>query len=183
MSGSIRLPLAMLALAALAGCQTGRRYEHDPLMGGGPAVARQPAPSRQPDAGLARGDVPPVPPANSATSPAALTNGAVAAGDRRAPGEVVVHGPRPKDSRAAAPATEARAAPPAGDYEALQQQLQSRGVVWQQLRMVEQGRWDFLCAIPDPRQPNVRRNYEARARASAVEAMREVLEEIDNERR
>lgn len=191
MGGSLRLPLSLPALAilaALSGCQTGRPYENDPLVGGSP-IARQPARgvSRPPEpSARAAGEVPPIPPATSTTSPAALTVGAIApSGDRRTPAEsVTLHGPRSKDGRGSSLAvSEASKTPARSTYEALQLQLQARGVVWQQLKMVEKDRWDFICAIPDPRQPNVRRNYEARARPSAVEAMREVLEEIDHERR
>ncbi|MFO0842405.1 MAG: hypothetical protein U0797_08425 [Gemmataceae bacterium] len=197
MGGSIRATLTALALAALAGCQgTPRPIDNDPLVGGGPAASAVSAgAARRDDSAVrARSDVPPVPPANTTTSPAALTVGAITpppSTDRRPAAQgITLGGPRPKGvSSPAAPPDETRshAAPlPAsgGDsYEGLQQRLQARGIVWQQLKMVERDRWDFYCAIPDQRQPNVRRNYEARGRASAVEAMREVLAEIESDRR
>lgn len=192
MSGAMRLPLTVLALALLAGCQGGARpLPNDPLVGGGPVAGPTAAGApRREGVARARDDVPPIPPANTTTSPAALTVGAIApSGGRGAATDgITLGGPRAKGGSAAPPPaaeTTSKAAPlAAGDsYEALQQRLKSRGVTWQQLKMVEHDRWDFYCAIPDPRQPNVRRNYEARARASAVEAMREVLAEIDSERR
>jgi hypothetical protein len=194
MSGSTRRTLTALGLALLAGCQgPGRPVANDPLVGGGPVASAPPRGSARPDdLGRARDEVPPIPPANTTTSPAALTVGAVAPAPRRAGADgVTLGGPRPKGvpSEPTASETTSKAAPPpraaAGDdsYEAIQQRLQARGVAWQQLRMVERDRWDFYCAIPDARQPNVRRNYEARGRPSALEAMREVLAEIDGERR
>jgi hypothetical protein len=192
MSGSLRWALTVLALAVLAGCQgTPRPIENDPLVGGSGSVG-PPAggAARRDDTARARTDVPPIPPANTTTSPAALTVGAIApSGDRRPAAQgVTLGGPR---SKAGPPGvtpleeTKSHSAPPLSgeSYEALQQRLQARGIVWQQLKMVERDRWDYYCAIPDPRQPNVRRNYEARSRATAVEAMREVLAEIDGERR
>src|SRR5262245_55626155 len=105
MGGSIRLPsrlLAMAALAALAGCQTGRPgrpYENEPLVGGSPAGRAVAGQARPPDpSARAAGDPPPP---NSTTSPAALTQGAVnATGDRRTPAEsVTLGGPRSKEAR------------------------------------------------------------------------------------
>ena len=76
--------------------------------------------------------------------------------------------------------------PGPGSYEDLQQQLKARGVVWQQLRLVDPQRdeWDFICAIPNPQQNNLRRNYTTRAVGpSGLAAIRAVLEEIDRDRR
>jgi hypothetical protein len=200
MSGAMRLPLTVLTLALLAGCQGGPRpLPNDPLVGGGPAAGTPAAGEpRREGVARARDDVPPIPPANTTTSPAALTVGAIAPSEGRgaagsglgaASDGVTLGGPRAKGGSTAPsppPAeTTSKAAPlAAGDsYEGLQQRLKSRGVTWQQLKMVEHDRWDFCCAIPDPKQASIRRHYEARARASAVEAMREVLAEIDSERR
>jgi hypothetical protein len=43
---------------------------------------------------------------------------------------------------------------------------------------------DFICAIPNPQQNNLRRNYTTRAVGLfGLAAMRAVLEEIDRDRR
>src|SRR5207244_3269543 len=114
--------------------------------------------------------IPPIPPAQAPTSPAALTQGAVGvAGDRRAPAaEVTLHGPRPAENRLVPAAssggasTSTAATPASASFEQLQEQLRLRGVVWQDLRMVDRDKWDFICAIPDPSQKNVRRTYEVK---------------------
>lgn len=195
------LPLVGLLLAFAPGCQNGRRMSNnDPYFGGNG--------DRPPPAGLTSaprtGEVPPIPPANSTTSPAALTQGSIEPTDRRTPADgVVLRGPRGKDSRdsrppappAETPGAQGTTTPIGGtanaspisavdSYEALQQKLLARGVVWQQLKMVDRDEWQFNCAIPNPNQPNVRRNYEARAAgANGTAAIRLVLEKIDQETR
>lgn len=185
----------LASLAILAGCQgLPRGLDNDPLTGGAP-ITRSPAGSlptvpRSPDA-LVKDDLPPVPPANTTTSPAALTTGAVApVGDRRPAASVTLGGPRP--SGRAAPPVEDRpttvpsAVPPGagGTYEDLQQQLLARGVVWQQLKSISKDEWEFICAIPDPQQPSMRLNFTARAPGpNGLAAIRLALEKIDLERR
>jgi hypothetical protein len=198
MSGA-RWLLALTLLAGLAGCRgPARSLDNDPLVGGSP-IPRAPAGSlpttpRGGDA-VTRGDVPPVPPAETTSSPAALTNGAIApSGDRRSAAAVTLGGPRTVEGRAARPdppdtgttvPTAATAAGAAGSYEQLQQQLQARGVVWQQLKMVGKDEWEFRCSIvPDPKQPWIQDSYQARAAGPfGVAAIRLVLEEIDQKRR
>jgi hypothetical protein len=191
--------LALALLAGLAGCHgPPRPLDNDPLLGGSP-IPRAPAGSLpttpRPQDAVSRGDVPPVPPAETATSPAALTNGAIApSGDRRALA-VTLGGPRTPEGRAARPdapdfgttvPAAATAAPQAaGSFEALQQQLRARGVVWQQLKMVGPDEWEFICAIPaDAQHPSLRDNYQARAVGPfGLAAMRLVLDQIDQGRR
>jgi hypothetical protein len=68
-------------------------------------------------------------------------------------------------------------------FEQLQQMLQARGVVWQQLKTtVERGEWLFACAIPDPNTTGVQRHYEARAVGPlGLAAIRAVLKDIDTD--
>jgi hypothetical protein len=66
----------------------------------------------------------------------------------------------------------------------LQQALRSRGVTWQQLKMLKHDEWEFRCAIPDPQQRNLQDSFTARAPgANGVAAMRLVLEQIDHKYR
>ncbi len=191
MGGAIRMPWASLLLVLLTGCQTASRtIDNDPLVGD--------APSNRSTAAR-RDEVMPIPPANTPTSPAALTvapikparESSVPSKEANAPSAgVTLGGPRPKagstpvltgETTSRTRATDAATAE--DSYESLQQRLKAVGVVWQQIKMVDHDRWDYCCAIENPHQPNVRRNYEARSRATAIEAMREVLNEIEAERR
>lgn len=200
-SGLLRAGGLVLAGAiGLSGCQgTPVSRDYDPLVGGSPIPAapagRLPSENSRPVEGVAKNSDPLLlPPSQASSSPAAL---AVAtpppAPDRRTPaGEVNLQAPRPADARLAVAdpgsppvVTPAGAVAPAGgdSYERLQKQLLSRGVVWQQLKNVERDEWHYICAIPDPQQPNVRRNYEARASGPmGLAAMRAVIDEIDRDR-
>ncbi|MFO0878977.1 MAG: hypothetical protein U0840_16665 [Gemmataceae bacterium] len=187
-------------MATLVGCQgatSGRRLDNDPYFGGSGERPPPGALTSNPKSG----EVPPVPPAQSSTSPAALTQGSIDQGDRRTQADgVVLRGPRGKDGNDArppapppdpntgttTPLSGTANASPAGagpeSYEALQKRLQARGVVWQQLKMVDRDEWQFNCAIPNPNQPNVRRNYEVRAAGpNGLAAIRMALEKIDQE--
>jgi hypothetical protein len=185
--------LGLLVLAGCAGSPVAR--ELDPLIGGAP-LPREPAATR-PVRGDARAELPPLPPALSPTSPAALTTGATGAGlDRRATETNVTLGsPRAAEragvrastvtapSRGVTPAAAVVPASPEPSYEQLQQQLRARGVVWQQLRSGESDEWHFICAVPHPEQPRLRRNYEARAAGpNGLAAIRAALAEIDRDR-
>lgn len=202
----------MLAgLLGLSGCHgTPVAREIDPLVGGSPIPTRPAGrlPERPSDPLLASGPAEPVPlpPVTAPPSPAALASSTATPGDLRTPAsEVNLHAPRPTDARLApadplpagtsltptagtsAPTTAMSSGGPAdggGDsYEKLQRQLLARGVVWQQLKNVERDEWHFICAIPDPQQPNVRRNYEARAAGPlGLAAIRAVIDEIDRDR-
>lgn len=196
-------PLATIFLSALIGCHgtgTNRPVDNDPLVGGGTLPkAGSPAPTET----ARNGDIPPIPPATTTSSPAALTQGSLTAGGKGASGSegVTLGGPRSSDGKSPtspqgtssgsrmSPPPESGTAPAVtgfrtegGDYEGLQQRLQARGVVWQQLRMTGKNEWHFMCAVPDPQQPNVRRNYEAKAAGpNGTTAMRLVLDEIEQE--
>jgi hypothetical protein len=185
MNGSIRW-LVMVALAVLVGCQNApRRFDNDPLMGGGATSGV--SPRRSADTGLVKDEVPPPPPPSTTTSPAALTSGAIHANeDRRTPGVGVrLHGPRSPEIR---PVTTGPVSEPiatvSGSYERLQQELKTRGVTWQQLRVVEGDLWHFMCAIPDPQNANLLHNFEVRAVGPhGLAAIRAALDKIDRERR
>jgi hypothetical protein len=67
-------------------------------------------------------------------------------------------------------------------YEQLQAMLAARRVTWQRLDIVNEqlGEWKFMCAIPNPTNPRMRRNYEARAVGPyGLAAIRAVIVEID----
>lgn len=185
--------LALAMLAGGLGCQGGapKTQDSDPLLGGTPLprTSSGAVPTRRDSSAQVRGEVPPIPPANSTRSPAALTLGEVApSGDRRTPATgVTLHGPRAREGKESGSTTAPSAStsnPALGSYESVQEQLRARGVVWQQLRQVENEEWHFICAIPDPRQGNLRRNYEARAVGRhGLAAIQAVLEEIDRDQR
>ncbi|MFO0926610.1 MAG: hypothetical protein U0736_06160 [Gemmataceae bacterium] len=201
----------LLGMSGCQGTPVAR--ENDPLVGGSPIptrpAGRLAGPERPVDPLLASGPAEPAPlpqPATTPPSPAALASGTSTPGDlRTAASEVNLKAPRPTDARlvpvdplpagttltpTAATATTTTAATPTGggsdtgdSYERLQRQLLARGVVWQQLKNVERDEWHFICAIPDPQQPNVRRNYEARAAGPlGLAAIRAAIDEIDRER-
>lgn len=122
------------------------------------------------------------PPVETPTSTAALaTASGVSLG---APRTIA---PKPNTSntqpitRTAATEEKEKAGPPT--YEQLQARLKSRGVAWQQLQCMGDDRWHFICAIPNPANPNDRENYETtRAGNLGLNAMIAVLEQIDRDR-
>jgi hypothetical protein len=178
----------------------------DPLRGGGVPIA-----SNASTTNSARGvaDVTPpgtLPPANGPTSPAALTNGAGALAAPPAQAGtavgVTVGGPRaaatsrltpiaatsgpgqPAEASNVVPAGGVVPAPAAdGSYEQLQQQLLARGVTWQQLKTgATRDEWIFVCTIPQPRENNIERHYEARAVGPfGLAAIRAAIKEIDDD--
>lgn len=67
--------------------------------------------------------------------------------------------------------------------EALWALLEAKGVTWQRLETWgDQGQWKYSCSVPNRQNPNIRRNYEAVARTPR-DAMRAVLEQMDQEQR
>ena len=67
-------------------------------------------------------------------------------------------------------------------YEQAQAQLAARGAKWQRLEsLADTGVWRFVCGIPNRQNPNISRNYEARA-ADPISALRAALEQMDKER-
>lgn len=67
-------------------------------------------------------------------------------------------------------------------YEEARAVLQQRGVTWQRLETWgEDGLWKFTCAIPNAKNPNIRRTYEAQA-PDAIAVLRAVIEQIDRDR-
>jgi hypothetical protein len=69
-------------------------------------------------------------------------------------------------------------------YHQLQEMLRARGVTWQRLESWgDAGEWKFRCSIPDPKNHNIGRNYEARAVGDyGLAAIRAVIERIDLEK-
>ncbi len=67
------------------------------------------------------------------------------------------------------------------NFEQLQAMLAARNVTWQRLELVgEQGDWRFQCAIPNPANKSMRRNYVATLPGgSGLPAIRAVIAEID----
>ena len=184
-----RCRLLMAALVGLSGCMSGPGGpDYDPLRGGRPLPAD--AGTAQARAAVDSGDLPSLPSSSGASTPAALASSTSPHADQQPPTDpgVKVLAPRPVASTAqpitAAAATTVPASAPGAvgesTYEQLQQQLQARGVVWQQLKTsVEKGEWFFACAIPDPNSPGVQRHYEARAVGPfGLAAIRAVLSDI-----
>ena len=186
-------------LAALGGCQSVQdwRNEIDPIRGGPPIPTGSATTSQPP----ATGDVPPLQTGSLSTSPAALTVGAaLATADRPAPAlqatpAVTIQVPRPlSESQVAEPRpvivpVSANVPAPgtaAGgtSYEQIQQALQARGVTEQHLDTTgKPDEWYFTCAVPNPSNPLMRRNYDTKCvGAGGLEAMRAVLEKIDQDR-
>jgi hypothetical protein len=61
--------------------------------------------------------------------------------------------------------------------------LQARGVSWQRLENTgDSAEWKYICSVPNPNNPNIRRTYEARDR-DPRSAMAAVLTQMDQERR
>jgi len=156
---------AMVAVAAAlgaCGCH-GPAPLDDPLRGGRPAPIAK--------ASSAEIDEPvPLPPADAARGPAALTNASQPA-------------PR-KDPPAQASATEATARQ-ADTFEQLQQKLQDYGVTWQMLKTSGQrGEWLFACSVPNPHEPSVERTFEAKAFGpNGLAAIRAAIAEIEAARK
>jgi hypothetical protein len=185
---------AALCLLLLAGCMQGSGlFDGDPLLNSS-AVRRSPAGARS-SAEVALetprvGEVPPIPPPNAPTSPAALASSTSRGGVLPSNN---VGDPPPKDPRpeqpgritpiAAAGGNQAlvTSAAGTGSYEQLQAMLLARGVTMQKLETVgDRGEWRFSCAIPNPQSPNTRRTYQAQAiGASGLAAIRAVIEKID----
>jgi hypothetical protein len=192
----------------LAGCSLlENNIPDDPLRGGYgqpiPSNASTTTGARGVSDGTAAGALPPV---DGPTSPAALTNagGVLGNGPARADGTagvgVTVGGPRTASSRltpvaatndgpattqgpraAAPPATPVTSA--AGEYEQLQQMLLARGVTWQQLKTgTARDEWVFVCSVPNPRDKNLEREYEATAVGPfGLAAIRAVIKRIDDD--
>jgi hypothetical protein len=77
-------------------------------------------------------------------------------------------------------------APPAeGSFEQLQQLLAARGVTWQQLKSgTARDEWLFVCTIPNPRDKNLERQYEAKAVGPfGLAAIRAAIKAIDDDAR
>jgi len=184
----LRMALWAVLLAGPAGCLSHPRGpDNDPFFGiGGRPIPRSDGTVQQsPQANGPLDKVPPLPPADSTSSQAALTQGAVGRGpDPRA-------NERPAISRtggffeSARETPAAPAAPATDSFEQVQQMLLQRGVVWQQLKTGSgPGEWLFSCAIPDPQNPKFRVNYEARAVGpNGVAAMKAVIAQIDQDRK
>jgi hypothetical protein len=66
-------------------------------------------------------------------------------------------------------------------FKQVQDQLAARGVTWQSLVGDTNG-WKFRCSLPNRDNPAINRAYEASA-ANYLDAIRAVLEKIDQERR
>jgi hypothetical protein len=177
----------------------------DPLRGGGVPIASN-ASTTNSARGVSDGTPPgALPPANGPTSPAALTSGsgAVVVTPSQAGAGVTVGGPRapatsrltpiaattsgagqPAEASNVVQASGAMPAPAAdGSYEQLQQQLLSRGVTWQQLKTgTAKDEWIFVCTIPQPRENNIERHYEAHAVGPfGLAAIRAAIKEIDDD--
>jgi hypothetical protein len=61
--------------------------------------------------------------------------------------------------------------------------LQARGVTWHRLETWgDNGEWRYSCSVPDPKNPRIRHNFEARGRDSKA-ALVAVLEQMDKEPR
>jgi hypothetical protein len=186
----------MATLVCLGGCMSGPgSTDYDPLRGGRPLPAS--GASKSP----ARGGVDSGPDVllaadTGVASPAALASStSPRGGDEKPPAanpDVKVLPPRPVAStvQPIAAATNKTTAPATGpvpvtaaSYEQLQQELQTRGVVWQLLKTgVADGEWFFACAIPDPNNAGVQRHYEGRAVGPhGLAAIRAVLKEIDDD--
>jgi hypothetical protein len=190
----LALPAA-LSLLLVAGCMQGSGLlDHDPLLNGSSPVRRTPAGVRGPaDVALEPprvGEVPPIPPPQVPTSPAALASstsrgGALASAH---PGDPRANDPPPEQGSRITPVAAtgsnpilASSAPGTGTYEQLQAMLLVRGVTMQKLETVgDRGEWRFSCAVPNPQSPNTRRTYQAQAvGASGLAAIRAVIEKID----
>jgi hypothetical protein len=170
------------ALACAIGCIAPERPSgaEDPILGGRPIpIAKANTPRPKNDDPLL------LPPSDAGRSPAALTNNAESSPKREEtpPDEVS----RSSEAPAKEPAKEiARtgftAAPET--FEQLQQQLQSRGVTWQQLKTSGNGEWVFSCAIPDPRERGIERTYHGKATGGfGLAAIKAALEEIEADRK
>jgi hypothetical protein len=170
------------ALACVAGCVGPERAGHDddPIRGGRPLPIAQ---TNNPRSSSDNDDPLLLPPSDAGRSPAALTNdaerntkreGTPPGGTSRAPEAPA------KDVATKEIATTGFTAAPE-TYEQLQQQLQARGVTWQQLKTSGgSGEWAFSCAIPDPRERGVERNYVGKAAgAYGLAAIKAALAEID----
>ncbi|MSR31754.1 MAG: hypothetical protein EXR99_09640 [Gemmataceae bacterium] len=147
--------------------------DKDPLFGGVP-VSRIPSPTA--NAAIpgtfnsGQGGLPNLPSPSSATSPAALATGSFSTLDPSR-NNVMPVGVNP------APAVSPFGTPE--EFRSLMQQITTRGLAWQRLDYNPQaGEWKFYCAIKDPSQPGVTRNFETTARTD-VSALRAVLNEID----
>jgi hypothetical protein len=178
------------ALVCAAGCVGPDRPSggEDPILGGQPipiAKTNTPRPASEDDPLL-------LPPSDAGRSPAALTNDAERNTKRdEAPPNETSRAPAPavKDvaPKDVAPAKEVVAAgftSAPETYEQLQQQLQARGVTWQQLKTSGGGEWSFSCAIPDPREKGIERTYHAKATGGfGVPAIKAALAEIEADRK
>jgi hypothetical protein len=64
-------------------------------------------------------------------------------------------------------------------YDQAQEQLKTRGILWQRLEMVaDQGKWKFSCSVPNRQNRMINRTYEAVADTDLA-AMQAVLDQMD----
>lgn len=65
-------------------------------------------------------------------------------------------------------------------FEEAQQYLVAHGVKWQDLQTTGEGEWKFSCTIPNKKQPNTFRTYEARDRYG-LSAIQKVIDQISRD--
>jgi hypothetical protein len=176
-SALLRWTLAT-GLICLAGCMSPGPADpfDDPIRGGKPISATGTAvrPS-------SRDDETALPPRDLGRSPAALASGGRSTDRPEEGGSIISLGaPRASESGKEVASAGFRSTASSESYEQLQQKLQERGVVWQQLKGGERGEWVFTCCIPTPGQPGVEKCYEGKAPGRhGLEAIRAVLADID----
>lgn len=189
----------------VAGCATDDYGGHDPLLGGPPIPKPSATPATPTAAPKNMSVVPPLPASNTNTSTAALAGGgfqpldgrhdlrigtnrgASAGGDPwRGPGSqtgVILRQPEAVNNTTAVNNNTVQVGGiPKPTYEQAKTKLAARGVLWQRLETSgESGEWKFSCGTPSPRDPNLRRTYEAKA-PDPVTAMQAVIEQMDKDR-
>ena len=150
--------------------------DKDPLLGGGIPLNRLPAQNT----GLAgnfnnpNNGVPNLPSPTSSTSPAALATGNFSTLDPTRSNVTPVNA----TANAGVGAANSQFGSPE-EFRSLMQQLSTRGLAWQRLDYSPQtGDWKFYCAVKDPTQNGVTRNFETTAKTD-VAALKAVLEEIN----
>lgn len=81
----------------------------------------------------------------------------------------------------AATAPQPQAVASGGSDEQLQSELKVRHVQWQRSETTADGKWKFVCSVPNKQNPNITRTYEgvANDRLSAIKA---VIEKIDTDK-
>jgi hypothetical protein len=136
---------------------------------------RIPSPNKGPGATLR-----PPTPVVTPLGPGTVVNAAPPPGAPPAPAVTLTAGTQAGPT-APAPAPALPVSLPTASYEQLQGMLAARNVTWQRLEMVgDQGEWQFMCAIPNPANRIMRRNYVARAVGPyGLAAIRAAIAEID----